>query len=92
MVVFVIPGGLRQYAGGRNEVRIDGTPATLGEAMTLLWSECPSVRDRVMTERGEVRPHINIFIDGENSRHAGCLLAPVSDGSEIVLLPAVSGG
>ena len=31
------------------------------------------MRDRVITERGEVRPHINIFVDGEDIRYAGGL-------------------
>jgi molybdopterin converting factor small subunit len=45
-----------------------------------------------MTELGEVRPHINIFVDGQNIRDSGGLGAPVRDGAEIYILPAVSGG
>ena len=56
------------------------------------WAECPAVRDRVLTERGDVRPHVNIFVDGDNSRSSGGLDAPVRDGAEILLLPAISGG
>jgi molybdopterin converting factor small subunit len=91
-VLFVIPGALRELAGNRAEVRVDGTPGSIAAALSLLWSECPAVRDRVMTERGEVRPHINIFVDGENIRASGGLAAPVRDGAEIMLLPAISGG
>ena len=91
-LVFVIPGALREFSGGRGDVRIDGTAGTAREALGLLWRECPGARDRVLTERGEVRVHINIFIDGDNIRHAGGLDAPVRDGSEIIILPAVSGG
>ena len=79
-LVFVIPGPLREFAGNRGEVRVDGAAASLQEALALLWSECPGARDRVLTERGEVRPHVNIFVDGENIRHAGGLAAPVRDG------------
>jgi molybdopterin converting factor small subunit len=50
------------------------------------------VRDRVITELGEVRPHVNIFVDGESIRDTGGLAAPVRDGAEIFILPAVSGG
>ncbi len=91
-IVFVIPGPLRDVAGGQREVRVDGSAGSLVEALALLWRECPAVRDRVLTERGEVRPHINIFIDGENSRYSGGLSTPVRDGAEIMLLPAISGG
>lgn len=91
-VVFVIPGALRALAGDRVDVRVAGAPGTIGAALSLLWEECPAVRDRVLTERGEVRPHINIFVDGENIRTSGGLDAPVRDGAEIMLLPAISGG
>ena len=99
-LVFVIPGALREFSKGRGEVRLEFAPATagdgdartVGDALRLLWAECPGARDRVMTERGDVRPHINVFVDGENIRFAGGLDAPVGAGAEIIILPAVSGG
>ncbi len=90
--VFVVPGQLRQFTRGREEVRVQGDARSIREALSLLWSECPGARDRVMTELGDVRTHINIFVDGENIRFSGGLGAPVRDGAEIVILPAVSGG
>jgi molybdopterin converting factor small subunit len=45
-----------------------------------------------MTEQGEVRPHVNVFVGEENSRFIGGLSAPVPDGSIVTILPAVSGG
>jgi len=91
-VLFVIPGALRELAGNRAEVRIEGAAGPVSRALSLLWAECPAVRDRIMTELGEVRPHINIFVDGENIRTAGGLDAPVRDGAEVFVIPAVSGG
>lgn len=91
-VVFVMPGALREFSGGRSDVRLEGPAKTVGDALALLWSECPGARDRVMNERGEVRTHINVFVDGGNIRHHGGLGAPVREGSEIIILPAVSGG
>ena len=90
--VFVIPGPLREFSANRGEVRVEGAAPTVGDALTLLWRECPGARDRVLTERGEVRPHVNIFVDGENVRRAGGLSMPVRDGGEIIIVPAVSGG
>lgn len=91
-VTFVIPGALRELAGNRQEVRLEGAEGPLSAALARLWAECPAIRDRVVTERGTVRTHVNIFVDGENIRYAGGLNAPVKDGAEIFLLPAVSGG
>ena len=91
-VLFVIPGALRGLAGNREEVRVETSAGPLSTALSALWAECPALRDRVITELGEVRTHVNIFVDGEDIRYAGGLDAPVRDGSEVFLVAAVSGG
>jgi len=90
--LFFIPGPLREYAGNRGEVRVDGRAQSVGDALSLLWAQYPAVRDRVITEVGDVRPHVNIFVDGESIRDSAGLRTVVRDGAEIFILPAVSGG
>ena len=92
MLNFVISGPLRELAGNRSEVRIERSAGSLADALSLLWAECPAFRDRVVTELGELRPHLNIFVDGENIRFLNGFSTAVRDGSEIVILPALSGG
>ena len=46
----------------------------------------------MLTELGDLRPHVNVFVDGASIRHAGGLTAPVSADAEIIIIPAVSGG
>ncbi len=92
MVTFVLPGPLRELAVNRGEVRIDGAAGSVSDALSLLWNECPALRDRVVTELGELRPHINIFVDGESIRYSGGFETAVRDGAEIFILPALSGG
>ena len=91
-VVFVIPGALRELAGQRAEVRIAAPAGPLSGALARLWTDCPGLRDRVLTELGGVRPHVNIFVDGENIRDAAGLETPVRPDSEVFIVPAVSGG
>jgi len=91
-VTFHIPGALREFTAGRPRVAIEGSPATLADALHVLWTIYPGVRDRVATEQGQVREHINIFIGDENVRYTGGLASPLSAGSEISIVPAVSGG
>ena len=91
-LTFVISGPLRELAGNRSEVVVEGTAGSLGDALSLLWRQYPAFRDRVVTERNEVRPHINVFVDGESIRYSGGFGTPVRDGAEIVILPALSGG
>ena len=91
-VTFMLPGPLRELAVNRGEVRVDGQAGSVSDALSLLWHECPALRDRVVTELGELRPHINIFVDGESIRYSGGFDTAVRDGAEIFILPALSGG
>ena len=91
MITVDVPGALQLYARGRTVV-LDAPCATLGEALRALGERCPGVLDRVLDERGTLRPHVNVFVGDENARFAGGLAAPVPDGSTVTILPAVSGG
>ncbi len=91
-VVFRIPGYLRPFTEGRKTVTIDAPARLVRDALDSLSREYPGVRDRVLTETGEVRPHVNIFVGAESIRYTGGLETPVHDGEEVSIIPAVSGG
>ena len=91
-VTFHIPGPLRQFTGGRGTVEIERSLTTLSDALSALWTLYPGLRDRLATEQGQIREHINIFIGNENVRYTGGLASTVSAGSEIAIVPAISGG
>jgi len=91
-VVFFIPGFLRQWTDGKPRVELEGRPATVGDALALLWEYHPGVRDRIVTEQGNVRPHVNLFVDDESIRFTGGLATPLEGNCEVSIVPAVSGG
>jgi molybdopterin synthase sulfur carrier subunit len=91
-ITFHIPGALREFTAGRSRVEIEHLPATLADALSALWTLYPGVRDRIVTEQGQLREHINIFIGNEDVRYTGGLASSISSGSEISIVPAVSGG
>lgn len=91
-VTFHIPSPLREFTGGQSEVEIGIAPATLGDALSALWILYPGLRDRVATEQGEIREHINIFVGNDDVRFTGGLTTRISVGSEISIVPAISGG
>ena len=91
-VTVYIPGPLRQFSGGQPRIAIKNSPATLRDALDELWKECPGIRDRVVTEEGRLREHINIFVGKENVRYTGDFATRLAPGAEISILPAVSGG
>ncbi len=91
-VTFLVPAALMAFTQGAARITLARAPATVGDALEALWTEHPGVRDRVVTERGEVRPHVNVFVGSEAIRWTGGLATPVPDGAEISIVPAVSGG
>ena len=87
-----IPSYLRPFADGRSQVELSSKAGTLAEALSDLWKAYPGLRDRVLTEQGAVRQHVNIFVGDENMRDCGGFAAPVPDDREITIVPNVSGG
>lgn len=91
-VTFCIPGALREFTEGRSRVEIAQSPVTLADALSILWTLYPGVRDRIATEQGHIRQHINVFIGNEDARYTGGLASPLPAGSQISIIPTVSGG
>lgn len=91
-VSFRIPTYLAAFAGGQNLLKVEDSPATVQAALESLWQVHPALRDRIVDEQGEVRQHINIFVGEEAIRFADGLATKVPDGTEILIVPAVSGG
>lgn len=91
-VIFNIPGALREFTAGQSRVVIERSPGTLAGALSALWTLYPGLRDRIANEQGQLRQHINIFIGNEDVRYTGGLASPVPEGSEVSIVPAVSGG
>ncbi|HYR55708.1 MAG TPA: ubiquitin-like small modifier protein 1 [Myxococcaceae bacterium] len=91
-VVFLIPGYLRTFTEGQKRVTSESASSTVRDALDSLATKYPGVRDRILTETGEVRPHVNIFVGTESIRYTGGLDTPISAGEEISIVPAVSGG
>ena len=92
MVTFNIAGFLTDFTGGQSQIRLDSLPATIGDCLSCLWEMHVGLRDRVVNEKGEVRLHVNIFVNNENVKDRQALGTPVSEGDEITILPSVSGG
>jgi sulfur-carrier protein len=89
---FWIPGPLRSMTGGSDQVEVETTGSTLKDALEALFRAHPGLRDRIFTERGEVREHVNVFVGKTEARWTGGLATPLADSAHISILPAISGG
>jgi molybdopterin synthase sulfur carrier subunit len=77
---------LKRLAGDRAELTLEG--ATVCELMVALERENPAMDGWILDERGLIRRHINVFVNGElrdgDTR--------VGDSDFVDVLPAISGG
>ena len=92
MITFQITGYLTDFTGGDAEIKVDAQPATVREALNELWNRHGGLRDRVLTEQGEVRQHVNIFVNSSVVRRDEVLDASLDGTADICIMPAVSGG
>ncbi len=79
-------GPLKPLAGGSGEHRIDGS--TVLELLRGLEREHPEVAGWVLDERGRIRHHINVYVNGERGGEA----TAVSGEDRVEVLPAITGG
>ena len=92
MITFQISGYLTEFTGGLAEIKVETPAANFGEALRQLWTRHLGLRDRVLTEQGEIRPHGNVFVNSQVVRRDRVLQTGISGHSEICIMPAVSGG
>ena len=88
----MLPGTLRELNEGRPTLVLGGAPRTVAEALDALREAVPALHRRVVTEAGEIRQHINVFVGDTEIRRARGLDTPLEGDVELVILPAVSGG
>jgi molybdopterin synthase sulfur carrier subunit len=86
-VAFVrLRGPLRKLAGGAPEHPVRA--ATVGELLRELEAAQPALGGWILDERGSIRRHINVFVNGEYGRED----TPVGPDDRVDVLPAISGG
>ena len=71
---------------------VSGRQPRVRDALQALWTLYPGLRDRLVTEQGQIREHLNVFVGNEDVRYTGGLATPLSAGAEISILAAISGG
>ncbi len=86
MAVVCIRGPLRRLAGGRAEHELVGT--TVHELLGALEVCHPEMSGWILDERGLIRRHINVFVNGERGGEA----TPVRSGDRLEVIPAITGG
>lgn len=66
--------------------------ASVGEALHAYFDVHPAVRHYVLDDQGGVRKHVAVFVAGRQIRDRRAMSDEVTDGDEIHVMQALSGG
>jgi sulfur-carrier protein len=86
VAVVRLRGPLKKLAGDRTEHPVEAS--TVGELLRELERTQPALAGWVLDERGRIRRHINVFVNGDYGRED----TPVGTDDRVDVLPAISGG
>ncbi len=83
----IIPSPLLSYTNQQKEVEAVG--GNVNELLEDLNRSFPGIRFRMIDEQDAIRPHMKIFVNGEQVFGLNVLLQPAD---EVHILQALSGG
>ena len=84
-VTVLLPSLLATEAGGRRQFELDA--ATVEDALKQL-----PIKDLLFDERGELRPLVNVFVDGEDMRARNGVATALAGGETVRVVAAIAGG
>ena len=70
----------------------DAAGTTVREVLDAVFSGNPSARGYILDDQSALRTHIAVFVDGEMVKDRKRLSDPVTAGSEVHVMQALSGG
>jgi molybdopterin synthase sulfur carrier subunit len=85
-----VPGPLRKYCAGAAQLSI--TAHTVRAALEDLQKSQSALYRNVCDETGQVRRHLNVFVNSDNVRDLDGVDTMLARGDTMTILPAVSGG
>ncbi|MEA2579493.1 MAG: sulfur-carrier protein [Actinomycetota bacterium] len=86
MATVTLRAPLKDRAGGASDIEVEG--ATVGAAIRELEAAHPKLVGWILDEQGEVRRHVNVFVNGERMQAE----AAIQPADRLHVLPSISGG
>ena len=87
-----IPTILRAYVGDKSTVEIEPNPQTLQGVLDALEALAPGILQRVISDTGELRRFVNVYVNDDDVRFLEGLNSPTPSGVTVSIVPAVAGG
>ena len=87
-----IPTLLRAYVQDQSKVEIAPEVETLRGVLDALEQMAPGILQRVVSDSGELRRFVNLYVDDDDVRTLDGLNTPTPAGCSVSIVPAVAGG
>jgi len=87
-----VPTILRAYVGDQSTVEIEPNPETLQGVLDALEAMAPGILQRVISDTGELRRFVNVYVNDDDVRFLDGLNSPSPAGVSVSIVPAVAGG
>jgi MoaD family protein len=85
-----VPTLLKYYLDNQTEIRLEGQ--TVAQVLAALSQTFPKIHSHLFDSSGQVRRHINLFVNADNIRDLNGLETPVGENDVVKILPSVTGG
>jgi len=89
MIQLQIPNAYRSYTAA-SEALLEGE--TVGDAFADLLHQHPALRPHVLSPNGQLRPFINLFVNGENIKALQGMETALKTGDSLRMVASIAGG
>ena len=89
-ITLFVPGPLRHASDGLATVALEA--GDVRGVLAAIERRHPALHRNVCDETGAVRRHLNVFVNTAHIRDLAGLETTLTDGDQVLILPAVSGG
>jgi molybdopterin converting factor small subunit len=90
MTTLKVPSALRNYTNGEKFVEVSGH--TVQTALRDLVSRYPGLKEHLYTPGGDLRPYVNIYLNGEEIRGRDGEAIPLAEKDRLMIVPSIAGG
>lgn len=90
MATLKIPKLYGYYTANQTEISLVGD--TVADVLNCLYATHPAIQKQLVDAKGDLRRHINVFVNKVNISSKQGLQTPVTTDDTIMILPNISGG
>ncbi len=90
MPILRVPSLFKYYLENQTEIRLPGQ--TVAEALQALIREFPKIQTHLFDSQGQVRRHINLFVNADNIHSLNGLETMVGENDIVKIIPSITGG